>query len=207
MLYRFAKRAFDLACAVLLLALLLPILVLIGLCILLRSGRPVLFRQRRVGCGGKLFRVIKFRTIRTGPHNPKNPQAHLIPFGGFLRRYALDELPQLWNVLHGEMSIVGPRPILPAEAEGYSPRERRRLRVRPGLTGWAQIKGRNALPWHERIAHDLWYVENRSLALDLRILAKTPEVLLSGEGVYGPGNRDPSAEDLAVRRLSSSNAA
>ena len=194
------KRVFDFVLAAALLLVLVPLLLLISLVILVTSGRPLFFRQTRAGYQNHPFEVIKFRTLYTGPHNPKQPEAHLTPAGPFLRRYALDEIPQLWNVVRGEMSLVGPRPILPEEAHNYNDRERRRLDVLPGLTGWAQVNGRNALPWHQRIELDLWYVAHRSFWLDLRILAKTPLALLSGQGVYGLGNLDPDEEAFVAHR-------
>ncbi len=196
------KRIMDLGCALALSVTLMPTLLAIGLLIWLDDGRPILFSQMRVGRGGTLFRLYKFRTLPTDA--PATVQAEdATRIGRLLRRWALDELPQLWNILRGEMSLVGPRPILPEEATHYTPRQRQRLSVRPGLTGWAQIHGRNALPWHERIKYDLCYVQNRSLGLDLRILLRTPGVLLDGNGVYGPGNDDPDAEDFAAHRLRS----
>jgi lipopolysaccharide/colanic/teichoic acid biosynthesis glycosyltransferase len=126
------------------------------------------------------------------PDDPSRAAAHATRSGRFLRRWALDEVPQLWNVLRGEMALVGPRPPLIDDLRQYGSRERTRLEVRPGLTGWAQVHGRNALPWQDRIEHDRWYVQNRSLLLDLRILARTPLVLVRGRGVYGDNGRNPS---------------
>lgn len=174
-----------------------PLLGLAALGIYLESGRPLLFVQTRVGQHGRLFSIYKLRSLPPGPHDAAARTPAPTRVGRHLRRWAVDELPQLWNVLRGDMSLVGPRPILPAEAEGYNARQRRRLDVKPGLTGWAQIHGRNALPWTARIEHDLWYVEHANLWLDLKILASTPAVLLTGTGVRGPGDRDPSAEEVA----------
>lgn len=151
----------------------------------LTSPGPVLFRQERIGLGGQPFTVLKFRTMYDGP-NPIFPDASRItPVGRFLRRFSLDELPQLVNVARGEMSVVGPRPTLAYQVERYDEHQRRRLDVRPGLTGLAQVSGRNALTWAERIEFDVQYVERRSLRLDLSILARTARALLGGEGVEG----------------------
>ena len=201
-----AKRALDLLGASLLLVGLAPAFGLVALCIWLDDGRPLLFTQTRAGCRGKPFRIIKFRTLTHEPDDPTRPSAHTIRIGGVLRRWALDELPQLWNVLRGEMSLVGPRPTLPEQVERYGPHERTRLQVPPGLTGWAQIHGRNALSWPERIDLDVWYVRNWSLWLDLRILLYTPILLLSGTGVRGEDDRNPafSPRDDASTPASSS---
>jgi len=174
----------------------LPVMGSVALLIWLDDGRPILFTQTRAGKKGQPFILLKFRTLATEAKGTSNPSEHTTRVGAFLRRWALDELPQLWNVLRGEMNVVGPRPILPAEAKGYDDRARQRLHVRPGLTGWAQVQGRNQLDWAERVEHDLWYVHNRSLLLDLWILLKTPVVLLSGQGVYGPGTDDPSSSEV-----------
>lgn len=194
------KRIFDLvAIFVLGSVCFLPALG-IAFVIWLDTGRPIFFTQTRVGRDGRHFRLFKFRTLHPDCGLTRRPQAHATRIGRLLRRWALDELPQLWNVARGEMSLIGPRPVLPAEADHYDPHQRQRLSVRPGLTGWAQVHGRNALSWQERIAHDLWYVRHRSLMVDLYILGKTPHALLSGDGVYGPGNHDPNAHDLAAHR-------
>ncbi|WP_263840112.1 sugar transferase [Salinibacter sp.] len=187
-----AKRALDLVGAGLLLVGLSPLLGLVALSVWLDDGRPILFAQTRVGRGGVPFRLFKFRTLTHEPDDPVRAAAHTTGVGGVLRRWALDELPQLWNVLRGEMSLVGPRPTVPDQVARYGPHERRRLRVRPGLTGWAQIHGRNALLWPERIDRDVWYVRNRSLRLDLQILARTPLILVRGVGVYGADAKNPS---------------
>jgi lipopolysaccharide/colanic/teichoic acid biosynthesis glycosyltransferase len=191
------KRGLDLVGGSLLLVALAPLFGLVAVCIWLDDGRPLLFTQTRVGCGGTPFRIFKFRTLTHEPDDPTRPSAHTTRIGGFLRRWALDELPQLWNVLRGEMSLVGPRPTLPDQVAQYGPHERIRLRVPPGLTGWAQIHGRNALPWPERIDLDVWYVRNRSVLLDLQILVYTPITVLSGIGVQGDGGHNSafSADD------------
>jgi len=188
-MYPIAKRLLDLFGAALLLIGLSPLLGLVALAIWWTDGRPVLFTQVRAGRNGAPFRIFKFRTLETGPKDPTRPADHVISIGASLRRWALDELPQLWNVIRGEMSLVGPRPAPLSQVHRYGPHERIRLRVRPGLTGWAQIHGRNALSWPERIEYDRWYVQNRSLSTDLRILARTPVLLVRGTGVYGPDDQ------------------
>ncbi len=189
--YRWSRRLFDLVFAALLLFVSAPVLALLALLTLLESGRPVLFRQPRVGQGGRTFEVVKLRTLRTGDHDPDDPLSMVTRVGRFARRWGLDELPQLWNVLKGDMSTIGPRPTLPEQVARYSAFERRRLEVPQGLTGWAQVHGRNALSWPERIRLDVWYVDHRCWRLDLKILLRTPGTLLSGRGVYGEGGQNP----------------
>lgn len=191
-MYPAFKRLFDVFGACLLLLGLLPLLGLVGVAILLTDGRPIFFTQVRAGRDGAPFRLYKFRTLQNGPKNPTRPLKYVTTLGAPLRRWAIDELPQLWNVLRGDMSLVGPRPVPLNQVHRYGPRERGRLRVRPGLTGWAQVQGRNALSWSERIDHDLWYVHHRTLKVDLQIVAQTPLVLLTGTGVYGSGGRNAS---------------
>jgi lipopolysaccharide/colanic/teichoic acid biosynthesis glycosyltransferase len=190
-MYPVAKRLLDVVGAALLLVVLSPLLGGVALAIWAVDGRPVLFTQRRAGRDGTPFRIYKFRTLEAGPTDPTRPADHTIPLGDRLRRWALDELPQLWNVLRGEMSLVGPRPVPLPHIERYGEHERVRLRVRPGLTGWAQIQGRNALSWPERIEHDIQYVRARGIGFDLYILCRTPGLLLSGVGVTGPEGRNP----------------
>jgi len=165
-----------------------PLLLAIALWIKLDSRGPVFFRQTRAGRQGQPFSIFKFRTMvvdaeKSGYFTAAG-DARVTRAGRFLRATSLDELPQLFNILKGEMSIVGPRPTLPYQVEQYTPYQRRRLEMPPGVTGWAQINGRNALSWPERIELDVWYVEHWSLWLDLKILLKTPLVWLKGEGVY-----------------------
>jgi len=186
------KRALDLVGASLLLVGLAPVFGLVAFCIWVDDGRPLLFTQTRAGCQGEPFRIFKFRTLTHEPEDPTRPSAHTTRIGSHLRRWALDELPQLWNVLRGEMSLVGPRPTVPRHVEQYGTYERTRLQVPPGITGWAQIHGRNALSWPERINLDVWYVRNQSLLRDLWILLRTPIVLIRGTGVYGPNEQNPS---------------
>jgi len=167
--------------------LLLPVLVATALAVRWRLGAPVLFRQVRVGRDGAEFAIVKFRTMRD-ERWPGEPDADRdTGLGRRLRAASLDELPQLWNVLRGEMSLIGPRPTLPEQVRRYSPHQRRRLEVRPGLTGWAQVNGRNAIPWPERIELDVWYVDHRGPALDLRILWRTVGLLVRPQGIYGQG--------------------
>jgi lipopolysaccharide/colanic/teichoic acid biosynthesis glycosyltransferase len=168
-----------------------PLLALTALAILVDSGRPVLYRQRRAGLDGAPFDVYKLRTMHPGadPVGVGTPvlagDPRVTRAGRVVRRLSLDELPNLINVLRGEMAIVGPRPTLPAQVERYTPHQRRRLEVKPGLTGWAQVNGRAGIPWDERIELDVWYVDHRSPALDLRILLRTAWLLLSARGLYG----------------------
>lgn len=190
--YSVTTRILDAIGAGLLLIGLSPLLGLVAVGVWLDDGRPILFTQTRIGRGGVPFRVLKFRTLTHEPDDPTRPAAHTTGIGRVLRRWALDELPQLWNVLRGEMSLVGPRPTVPDQVAQYGPRERQRLQVRPGLTGWAQIHGRNALSWPDRIDLDVWYTRNRSLLLDLRILLHTPLILIRGVGVYGVDAKNPS---------------
>ncbi len=184
------RRAFDIvfsACALLLSA---PVLLLAMLAIRLESPGPVIYRQRRSGLHGQPFDMLKLRTMVDGAEHVgaglavNANDSRITRVGAFLRRTSLDELPNLLNVLRGEMSLVGPRPTLPAQVAQYTARQRMRLDVKPGITGWAQINGRTSLPWSERIELDLHYVEHRSLALDLQILLRTPALVLSGGGLY-----------------------
>jgi lipopolysaccharide/colanic/teichoic acid biosynthesis glycosyltransferase len=180
------NRAVDVAGSALGLAVASPFLAVAALAIKLDDGGPVLYRQRRVGWHGEEFDLLKLRTMVVGAEklgagwavNRGDPRITRV--GRALRRLSLDELPQFLNVLRGDMSLVGPRPTLAYQVEQYTPRQRRRLEVRPGLTGWAQIHGRARLPWDERIELDIWYVENRSPGLDLKILLRTPLALFRG---------------------------
>jgi sugar transferase EpsL len=179
------KRAFDLIVALALLAVLWPLMLVVALLVRWRMGAPALFRQQRPGLGGRPFMLYKFRTMKDGAQ----PDAErLTALGGTLRRLSLDELPQLINVLRGDMSLVGPRPLLMEYLPLYSARQARRHEVRPGITGWAQVNGRNALGWPEKLELDAWYVEHRGLGLDLRILALTVARVFSGRGVAQPGS-------------------
>jgi lipopolysaccharide/colanic/teichoic acid biosynthesis glycosyltransferase len=180
------NRALDVAGASLGLALASPFLAAGALAIKLADGGPVVYRQRRVGKDGREFELFKLRTMVVGAEqqgagwavNRGDPRITRV--GRLLRRLSLDEVPQLWNVVRGEMSLIGPRPTLAYQVEQYTPRQRKRLDVKPGITGWAQIHGRASLPWEERIELDVWYVENRSPAVDLKILLRTPRALFGG---------------------------
>ena len=187
---RWVKKAFDRIVAAFALLALLPILILIAAAIKIGMPGPVFFRQVRVGRGGREFQVVKFRTMVVGAEKTglgllieqADPRIPLL--GRFLRRWSMDELPQLWNVLKGDMSLVGPRPTVPSQVAQYTERQRRRLECLPGLTGWAQVNGRNELAWPERIEMDIWYIDHWSLWLDFKILLRTPGLLLRGENVY-----------------------
>jgi lipopolysaccharide/colanic/teichoic acid biosynthesis glycosyltransferase len=184
-------RAFDVLVAAIALAATAPLQLAIALAIRLDSRGPVVYRQRRVGLGGTEFDLLKFRTMRPGSDPVgigtavERDDPRVTRVGALLRRTSLDELPNLVNVLRGEMAIVGPRPTIPAQVELYTERQRRRLEVKPGLTGWAQISGHVAIPWDERIELDVWYVEHRSARLDLRILVRTLKQVLLGHGLGG----------------------
>ncbi len=178
-----------------------PFVALLAVLVRIESpGHPV-YRQTRVGKDGKLFSIYKLRTMVRGAEFTgaglaiQQGDDRITRVGTWLRRYSLDELPNLWNVLRGEMSIVGPRPTLPVQVEQYTGRQRGRLAVKPGITGWAQVNGRASLPWPERIELDLWYVDHRSLLLDLRILARTARMVFTGQGLYkgGTGGWKPPA--------------
>jgi lipopolysaccharide/colanic/teichoic acid biosynthesis glycosyltransferase len=185
------RRMVDVVIAAAGLAVLAPVLAVVAALVRWRLGAPVLFRQRRCGLHGVEFSIVKFRTMRP-PQRPGQPDRERVTgLGAVLRRTSLDELPQLVNVLRGEMSIIGPRPTLPEQVRHYSPRERERLSVRPGITGWAQVSGRNALSWPERIELDLWYLENRSRRLDVLIIMRTIAQLLRPRGITGAEGINP----------------
>jgi len=180
------NRALDLAGASLGLVLASPFLAAAAIAIKLDGRGPVLYRQQRVGKDGREFELVKLRTMVVGAERQgagwavDHGDPRITRVGSVLRRVSLDEVPQLWNVVRGEMSLIGPRPTLAYQVEQYTPHQRRRLDVRPGITGWAQVQGRASLPWEERIELDVWYVEHRSPSLDLRILARTPLALFGG---------------------------
>jgi lipopolysaccharide/colanic/teichoic acid biosynthesis glycosyltransferase len=185
-----AKRAFDVAVAGLALVALGPLLAALAVAVRLLLGRPVLFRQHRPGLDGRPFELLKFRTMtdrRNAAGQPLPDEARLTSFGRWLRATSLDELPELLNVLRGEMSLVGPRPLLMEYLPLYTPEQARRHEVPPGITGWAQVNGRNALSWEDRFALDVWYVDNQSLGLDLRILGRTILKVLRADGISQPG--------------------
>jgi len=184
------KRVIDIAIALIGSVLSAPLVALLALAIRLESRGHPIYRQARVGRDGELFSICKLRTMVSGAEFTgaglaiQEGDERVTRLGAVLRRYSLDELPNLWNVLRGEMSIVGPRPTLAVQVEQYTARQRGRLAVKPGITGWAQVNGRASLPWPERIEFDLWYVEHRSLRLDLQILARTVQMVRSGYGIY-----------------------
>ncbi len=185
------KRAFDLAVSASALILLAPVLAVVALMVRGRLGSPVLFRQVRPGLKGRPFEMVKFRTMRdaTGPDGTPLPDAErLTPFGRWLRATSLDELPELWNVLRGEMSLVGPRPLLMEYLPLYSSEQARRHEVPPGITGWAQVNGRNALSWTRKFELDVWYVERHNLWLDVKIIAMTLGNILRRDGISAPGS-------------------
>ena len=184
------KRVFDLFVAAAALGILAIPMAIVGWMVRSRLGSPVLFRQTRPGLHGKPFQMVKFRTMRDaiGPDGKPLPDAErMTPLGNFLRSASLDELPELWNVLKGDMSLVGPRPLLMEYLPLYSPEQARRHEVRPGVTGWAQINGRNALSWEEKFRLDVWYVDNQSFWLDLKILALTVKKVFVREGISAAG--------------------
>jgi lipopolysaccharide/colanic/teichoic acid biosynthesis glycosyltransferase len=183
-------RVLDAVLAAALLVITSPLLAVAALAIRLESGGQVFYRQLRVGRGGEQFELWKLRTMVSGAETMGagiyvlEGDSRITRVGRLLRRFSLDELPNLMNVVKGEMSLVGPRPTVQEQVDRYTDRQLRRLEVKPGITGWAQINGRTSLPWPERIELDVWYVENRSLRLDLRILARTARMLATGHGLY-----------------------
>ncbi|MDT8376828.1 MAG: sugar transferase [Mariprofundaceae bacterium] len=185
------KRLFDLCSAIAGLLLLWPLLLLLALLVRIKLGSPVLFRQQRPGLNGKPFYIYKFRSMSDARdrHGELLPDAdRLPPFGRFLRRFSLDELPQLFNVLRGDLSLVGPRALLMEYLPLYTPAQARRHDVRPGITGWAQVNGRNAISWEEKFEYDLWYVDHQSFLLDLKILWMTLLKVVCSEGVAQSGH-------------------
>ncbi|MGZ4182387.1 MAG: sugar transferase [Solirubrobacteraceae bacterium] len=184
------RRALDLVVAGVGSLVTAPLLALLALAVRLESPGHPIYTQTRVGKDGELFEIYKLRTMVHGAEFTgaglaiQEGDDRITRIGRFLRRYSLDELPNLWNVLRGEMSIIGPRPTLQVQVDQYTERERGRLAVKPGITGWAQVNGRTSLPWSERIELDLWYVEHRTLALDLEILVRTVRMVVSGQGLY-----------------------
>ena len=185
--YDLVKRAIDILIAGLTLILTCPIQLVVALLVRINLGSPVLFKQQRPGRSGRMFKMYKFRTMRDITEDLVSDEDRITPFGSWLRSTSLDELPELLNVLKGDMSIVGPRPLLPEYLPLYTARQARRHEVRPGVTGLAQVKGRNAMPWAERLAWDVRYVETRSFALDCRIVLDTFKVVLKREGITEEG--------------------
>jgi sugar transferase EpsL len=185
------KRLIDILAAFMGLVVLSPLLLVVSALILLGMGSPVFFRQARPGLNGRIFTLVKFRTMTTDTDargKPLPDSARLTPIGRFLRRTSLDELPQLWNVLKGELSLVGPRPLLVHYLDLYTPDQMRRHHAKPGITGWAQVNGRNDVTWEQKFALDVWYVDHWSLLLDLKILAMTVIKVIKGEGVSKTGH-------------------
>ncbi len=188
--YAVLKRALDVVFAAIGLIVSSPLFAVVAVAVRATMGSPVLWRQARSGRDGRPFRLVKIRTMRPagpGDEGPENDAARLTPLGRILRAASADELPSLWNVLVGEMSLVGPRPLPTRYRDRYSPEQARRLDVRPGLTGWAQIKGRNDQSWEERFELDLWYVQHRRLRLDFAILLRTPLQVMRRRGIAQPG--------------------
>jgi sugar transferase EpsL len=192
MFYRkYGKRAFDLACPALLLICLSPFFLVIALAIRIRFGSPVIFRQMRPGRNERLFCLLKFRTMS----DDRDEWGELLPderrltrIGSLIRSLSLDELPQLWNVFKGDMSLVGPRPLLVEYLTRYSPEQARRHDVMPGITGWAQVNGRNAVSWNEKFELDVWYVDHQNFGLDLRVLWHTALRVIGRSGISSPGH-------------------
>ncbi|EPE2208317.1 sugar transferase [Vibrio parahaemolyticus] len=185
------KRLFDFLASLIALILLSPIIALVAWKIRKNLGSPVLFRQTRPGLNGKPFEMVKFRTMKDAVDQQGNPlpdSERMTPFGDKLRNSSLDELPELWNVLKGEMSLVGPRPLLMQYLPLYSKEQARRHEVRPGVTGWAQINGRNAISWEDKFKLDVWYVDNRNLWLDIKILVLTVKKVFVKEGISADGH-------------------
>ncbi len=183
------KRVFDFAVSIAALLLLGPLMALVALAVRIDFGAPVIFRQWRSGSRGELFEILKFRTMRHAPDGRPLPDGdRMTRLGSALRSASLDELPELWNVLKGEMSLVGPRPLLPEYLPRYTSEQRRRHEVKPGITGWAQVNGRNAITWEERFKLDVWYVDHRNLRLDLMILWMTVLRVVRREGITQKGH-------------------
>lgn len=202
-MYRqYGKRLLDLAITIPALIMLAPLLALLAMLVRVKLGAPVLFRQQRPGLHGKPFTIHKFRTMtdaRDAQGNLLPDAERLTPFGQWLRSTSLDELPELFQVLTGEVSLVGPRPLLMQYLDRYTPEQMRRHEVKPGITGWAQINGRNALAWEEKFALDVWYVDQLSLWLDLRIIALTAWKILTREGINQQGHAT-APEFMGTRR-------
>ena len=185
------KRLLDLFSSTIGLLVLAPVIFIIAFLIHRKLGSPLLFRQVRPGKDGKPFEMIKFRTMRDAIDKdgiPLSDSERIAPFGNFLRNFSLDELPELWNVLKGDMSLVGPRPLLMEYLPLYSNEQARRHNVRPGITGWAQVNGRNAISWEEKFKYDVWYVENQSFWLDMKIIWMTIKKVIAREGINSPGH-------------------
>lgn len=188
----FVKRLLDILISAMALILLCPLLLCVALLVRVKLGSPVLFRQKRPGLGCELFTIYKFRTMLSQTHddkgNPLPDEQRLTPFGLWLRATSLDELPELFNVLKGQLSLVGPRPLMVKYLDRYTPQQNRRHEVKPGITGWAQVNGRNNMTWEQKFDYDVWYVDHRSLRLDIRILARTVGQVFSRKNVAKDGH-------------------
>ncbi len=201
----FIKHLFDFLFSAILLLILSPLMLIVAIIIRLESPGPVFFKQERIGKDGKLFVIYKFRSMVNNAEKMAKGQqltqndSRITAFGHFIRNWSIDELPQLINILIGDMSVIGPRPTIKRQVERYTDYHRKRLNMRPGVTGWAQVNGRNALPWAKRIDLDIWYVENYSLLLDLKIFLKTFKVALLREGLYG---EDGVNDDFEIQKQS-----
>jgi lipopolysaccharide/colanic/teichoic acid biosynthesis glycosyltransferase len=189
--YRGVKRLFDLAGALALLIILSPVILVTAVVVAIGLGRPILFRQKRAGYRGQIFEMIKFRSMtdaRDADGNLMPDDQRLPRLGQFLRASSLDELPELWNILRGDMSLIGPRPLLVRYLDRYTPEQARRHEVRPGLTGWAQVNGRNTVDWDDRLAMDVWYVDHQNFRLDVIVALRTVITVLRRSGVSAEGH-------------------
>lgn len=180
---KMAKKGIDFVVAIIALILCTPIIIVAGIAILVADGRPIFFVQRRPGLNGRIFRLFKFRTMRNPSAATETDKERTFALGAFLRKYSIDELPQLFNVIQGDLSLVGPRPLLEEYLPLYNEKQAKRHLVRPGITGWAQVNGRNTITWEQKFEYDVWYVENWSLWLDLKILLLTVKKVLRGADV------------------------
>lgn len=188
MRYTFYKRSFDLSVSLIGMILILPLLLTIALILyLIYRGNPI-YSQLRPGLNGQTFTIYKFKTLADQAYPTQADEERLTQFGNLLRKYSIDELPQLWNVIMGEMSLIGPRPLLCEYLPHYSAYHQKRHLVKPGITGWAQVHGRNGIPWDDRLTMDVWYVENVDLMVDLKIIFLTGIKVCTGDGVYAKGN-------------------
>jgi len=197
------KRSLDVVVSLLAIVALSPLLIACALAVWMRFGHPILFTQVRPGFQGIPFRIFKFRTMLEAEDpdgSPETDEERLTPFGRFLRRTSLDELPELFNVLRGGMSLVGPRPLLPQYLVRYTAEQARRHDVKPGITGWAQVNGRNELTWPEKLQHDVWYVDHRSLLLDCWIVCRTLWTIVTRRGISQPGHA--TAEEFKGEAIS-----
>jgi lipopolysaccharide/colanic/teichoic acid biosynthesis glycosyltransferase len=191
------RRSFDIVVSLIAALILTPVALITAVAVRVSMGSPVLYLQQRSGKDDTPFTIIKFRTMLPEAFAGQDERERRTRVGDLLRATGLDEIPQLWNILRGDMSVIGPRPTLPEQVEIYTARQRGRLAIRPGLTGWAQVNGRNSIDWPERIELDLWYIENRSLGVDLKILMRTAARILRPEGVYGADGLNPDPPGMS----------